>query len=232
MYTVQWTLMGSGLWLVMMHQCKFINGNKCTTLCRAQGFPGGASGKEFACQAGDAREVSLISGLGRSPGVGNGNALSPTPVFLPGKFHGQRSITGYSPWGHKDLDTAEWAHGKHSACVEAFVTSAQFCYEPKTFTKNEVYPLKTRDKEKVRITLRFLAEATGTMVVTVLCWGHWGRGGYLWLRQEFHFVNYSTNINPLKSPCHKHVIPNLLLRVSRLVNNISPSIFVHILEQF
>ena len=24
----------------------------------------------------------------------------PTPVFLPGKFHGQRSLVGYSPWGH------------------------------------------------------------------------------------------------------------------------------------
>ena len=26
-----------------------------------------------------------------------------TPVFLPGKFHGQRSLAGYSPWGHKEL---------------------------------------------------------------------------------------------------------------------------------
>ena len=31
----------------------------------------------------------------------------PTPVFLPGKPHGQRSLTGYSPWGHKELDTAD-----------------------------------------------------------------------------------------------------------------------------
>ena len=30
-----------------------------------------------------------------------------TPVFLPGKSHGQRSLTGYSLWGHKELDTAE-----------------------------------------------------------------------------------------------------------------------------
>ena len=29
----------------------------------------------------------------------------PTPVFLPGEFHGQRSLAGYSPWGHKKLDT-------------------------------------------------------------------------------------------------------------------------------
>ena len=31
----------------------------------------------------------------------------PTPVFLPGKFHGQWSLGGYSPWGCKELDTAE-----------------------------------------------------------------------------------------------------------------------------
>ena len=29
----------------------------------------------------------------------------PTPVFLPGEFHGQRSLAGYSPWGCKELDT-------------------------------------------------------------------------------------------------------------------------------
>ena len=28
----------------------------------------------------------------------------PTPVFLPGKSHGQRSLAGYSPWGHKESD--------------------------------------------------------------------------------------------------------------------------------
>ena len=31
----------------------------------------------------------------------------PTPVFLPGEFHGQRSLVGYSPWDHKELDTTE-----------------------------------------------------------------------------------------------------------------------------
>ena len=31
----------------------------------------------------------------------------PNPVFLPGKFHGQRSLAGYSPWGCKESDTTE-----------------------------------------------------------------------------------------------------------------------------
>ena len=34
----------------------------------------------------------------------------PTPVLLPGKFHGWRSLVGYSPWSHKKSDTTEWLH--------------------------------------------------------------------------------------------------------------------------
>ena len=35
----------------------------------------------------------------------------PTPVFLPGELHGQKSLEGYSPWGHKELDMAEMLTG-------------------------------------------------------------------------------------------------------------------------
>ena len=41
--------------------------------------------------ASNAGNTGSIPGLGRSPGAGNGN---PTPVFLPGKSHGQRSLAG------------------------------------------------------------------------------------------------------------------------------------------
>ena len=34
-------------------------------------------------------------------------AWQPTPVFLPGELHGQRSLVDYSPWGHKESDTTE-----------------------------------------------------------------------------------------------------------------------------
>ena len=33
-----------------------------------------------------------------------GLTWQPTPVFLPGKSHGQRSLAGYSPWDQKELD--------------------------------------------------------------------------------------------------------------------------------
>ena len=34
-------------------------------------------------------------------------ARQPTPLFLPGESHGQRSLAGHSPWGHKELDMTE-----------------------------------------------------------------------------------------------------------------------------
>ena len=46
----------------------------------------------------DPRDMGSIPGSGRCPGVGNGN---PTPVFLPGKSHKQRSQAGYSPCGRR-----------------------------------------------------------------------------------------------------------------------------------
>ena len=58
-------------------------------------------GKNLPTNAGDA---DSIPGLGRSPGERNGK---PTPVVLSGKSHGQRSPAGYSPWGHKELNTTE-----------------------------------------------------------------------------------------------------------------------------
>ena len=50
--------------------------------------------KESTCSAGDKGEVSLIPGSGR---------WQPTPVFLPEKSRGQRSLVGYSPWGRKEV---------------------------------------------------------------------------------------------------------------------------------
>ena len=57
--------------------------------------------------SGDAGDPGSISGLGRFPGERNG---LPTPVFLPGKFHGQRSLVGYSAWDCKELDKTEYTH--------------------------------------------------------------------------------------------------------------------------
>ena len=71
------------------------------------GFPGSSDGKESACSAED---PGSIPGSERSPGEGNGNH---TPVFLPGEFHGQRSLAGCCLWDCKELDTTERLTHKH-----------------------------------------------------------------------------------------------------------------------
>ena len=60
--------------------------------------------KNLPANAGDTRDMGSIPGSRQSPGGGNGNSL---PVFLPGKLHGQRSLVGCDPWGHKEWDTTE-----------------------------------------------------------------------------------------------------------------------------
>ena len=72
-----------------------------TSLGLFLGFPDGSDGKESACIAGD---LGLIPGSGRPPGE---REWQLTPVFLPGEFHGQRSMAGYSRWGRKESDTTE-----------------------------------------------------------------------------------------------------------------------------
>ena len=64
----------------------------------------GSDGKESACIAG----LVSVPGLGRLPGEGNGYLLL---VFLRGKFHRQRSLAGYSPWGCRVRH--DWATNKN-----------------------------------------------------------------------------------------------------------------------
>ena len=70
----------------------------------AWGFPDGSVGKESACSTGDSADAGSIPWLGRFPWR---RAWQPTPVFLPEESHGQRSLVGYSPWRHRELDTVE-----------------------------------------------------------------------------------------------------------------------------
>jgi len=60
--------------------------------------------KNLPANAGDTGDAGSIPGSGRSPRVGNGNPLQ---YSCPGKFHGQRSLAGCSPWGRKQLDMTE-----------------------------------------------------------------------------------------------------------------------------
>ena len=82
----------------------YLVGNTSNTILHeygSSGFPGGSDGKDSIYNAGD-------PGL-FDPWVGKipWRKWQPTPVFLPGEFHGQRILAGYSPQGRKESDTTE-----------------------------------------------------------------------------------------------------------------------------
>ena len=83
------------------------------------GLPGGSDSKDSACSEED---LGLIPGLGGSPGGGHDNPLQYSCLENP---HGQRSLVGYSPWGHKEPDMT-----KHSTalCVWLYLRACMSVY--------------------------------------------------------------------------------------------------------
>ena len=65
------------------------------------GLLSGASDKESACQCKRFKRGWINPWIGK---ILWGRKWHPTPVFLPEKFQGQRSLVGYSPWGYKELN--------------------------------------------------------------------------------------------------------------------------------
>ena len=65
------------------------------------------SGRGSACQGRNPKKHGLDPWVGKSPWRWK---WQPTPVLLPGKSHGQRTMVGYSPWGLKELDMTEQLH--------------------------------------------------------------------------------------------------------------------------
>ena len=72
------------------------------------GFPGGSDGKESTAMWG----TWFDPWVRKTP---RRRAWQPTPVFMPGESHGQRSLEGYGSRGHRESDTT--AVTDHSACT-------------------------------------------------------------------------------------------------------------------
>ena len=74
-----------------------------------------SSGKESTCQCRRCKRRGFNSWFGK---ILWRRKRQPTPVFLPGEFHGKRSLEGYSPWGCKELDMTErLSTATHTACM-------------------------------------------------------------------------------------------------------------------
>ena len=77
------------------------------SLSSKNGLPRRQSGKESACQCKRHRRRGFSPWFWKIPWR---RTWQLTPVFLPGKLHGQRSLVGYSAWNCKESDTTEWLH--------------------------------------------------------------------------------------------------------------------------
>ena len=73
-------------------------------LLAANRLPDGASGKEPACQCSRHKRRRFDPRVRKIPWR---RKWKPSPVFLPGKFHGQRSLVGCGSWGRKESDMTE-----------------------------------------------------------------------------------------------------------------------------
>ena len=83
------------------------------------GLPRGHPSKESSCQCRRGRRLRFDPWVGKIPWR---RKWQPTPVFLPGGSHGQRSLVGYPPWGRRSqtrLSTHAGTHGTLPGCCHA-----------------------------------------------------------------------------------------------------------------
>ena len=98
---------GAGAFIIILKSAVFLFSvllyhSLSSCLSQDWGFPGGAGGKEPTCQCRRCMRLKFYPSVRKIPWR---RKWQPTPVFLPGEFHRQRSLVDSSPWGHKESDT-------------------------------------------------------------------------------------------------------------------------------
>ena len=101
--------------------------------------PDGISGNGPTCQCSRHKRLRFDPWVGKSPWS---RKRQPTPVFLPGQFHGERSLAGYSPWGHKESNTTWVTEHTHTHTHTHHVPSPWYLLY--LFNNTEVWSLPPR----------------------------------------------------------------------------------------
>ena len=98
-----------------------------------QCFPCGASGKEPACQWRRCQRPGFNPWVGKFPCR---RKWQPTPAFLPGESHGQRSLVAYSPWSCKESYTTEVTEHRytHRQDYESYFELLDWPFKAPAFT--------------------------------------------------------------------------------------------------
>ena len=117
--SVSLELTNQGLKILFKNSRKFQEAKlECAVWMQLLGLPRWVSGKESACHC---RRHEFDPWLRKIPWR---REWQPTPVTLPGKSHGQRSLAGYSPWGHKELDTTQQLNDNNKTKASTYVAAA------------------------------------------------------------------------------------------------------------
>ena len=111
------------------------------------GCPGGASGKESGCQCRKCKRRGFDSWVKKIPWR---RKWQPTPVFLPGKSHGQRSMAGSGPWDGRvktRLTHSQERRLRHPPCHQVSLTiSSHGCH---VVGKSTIWRLKAMDDTQI-----------------------------------------------------------------------------------
>ena len=143
----------------MLHISTF----KCTVQ-NSIGFLGASYGKESSCSA------EFDPWVGKIPWR---RAWQPTPVFLPGESHGQRSLVGCSPWGRKELHTAE----RQAQRIEQYRTLCAVSTPPRGCPEEP--PIQALARPASRLPARRVrtGQAPGRSRALAQAGAGWARGG-------------------------------------------------------
>ena len=174
-------------WNCLTWLCSFLLYNEVDQLkvYTYLGFPGGASGKEPTCQ--QCRRCGFDPWVGK---ISWRRAWQPTPVFLPGESHGQRSLAGCSSWHLKELDTTKatsraWSswtslpllhHPTHLSHHRAWSLAPQF-YRSPDFCKPFYTDPRIASKVELRFILLQFKHSPSTPLARTPQKREWMRGG-------------------------------------------------------
>ena len=106
------------------------------------GFPFGSDGKESVFDAGD---LGSVPRSGRFPWR---REWQPIPVFLPGEFHGQSCVVGYSPWGCKESDMTDQLTFSLSLLYIKYFNNEDLLYSTGNSTQYLVITYNGKESEK------------------------------------------------------------------------------------